>query len=141
MLEPSWSELLERRGIKLNIEIIPKLPEVLSDPERLELMLGGLIDRSTRGLQPGGKLDLELRPAGQRLKMEISCKSSSSMKMHQSNNELNSNLGAVLSWDPNTGSLQLSHSATQRLLASLGGRLTHRRDSVLTIFFPIAEER
>ena len=99
------------------------------------------IDRSTRGLQPGGKLSLELRPAGQRLKLEILCKSSTSKKIDQSKKNQNSSLGTVLSWDPSTGSLQLSHAATQRLLASLGGRLTHRRDSVLTIFFPIAEEK
>ena len=141
MLQPSWNDLLKRRGIALDIDITPDLPEVLSDPERLELMLGGLIDRSTRGLKPGGTLSLELRPAGNRLKLEILCKSFSSKTMPTSKGELNSNLGTVLSWDPCTGSLQLSNAATQRLLASLGGRLTHRRDSLLTVFFPIAEDK
>ncbi len=138
ILQPSWNELLQRRGIKLLIDITPELPEVLSDPERLELMLGGLIDKSTRGLEPGGKLALELRPAGHRLKLQILSKSSLAKTRAIKDSKQSSDLGAVLSWDPNTGSLQLSHKATQKLLASLGGRMTHRRDSVLTIFFPLA---
>jgi len=47
-------------------------------------------------------------------------------------------LGPVLSWNPDTGSLQLSQTATRRLLARLGGRLTQRRDRGLTVFFPLA---
>jgi len=141
MLQPSWEDLLKRREIKLKIDIIPDLPEILSDPERLELMLGGLIDRNTRGLKPGGTLSLELRPAGQRLKLEILCKTIDSSNSLEKNIKQNSDLGTVLSWDPETGSLQLSHAATQKLLASLGGRLTKRRDSILTIFFPIAESK
>ncbi len=141
MLQPSWTELLDRRGIKLALEITPELPLVLSDPERLELMLGGLIDRSTRGLKPGGSLALELRPAGNKLKLQIVSKSVGTKTKHSTFSKQSSELGAVLSWDPNTGSLQLSHSATQKLLASLGGRMAHRRDSVLTIFFPLAEEK
>ena len=53
--------------------------------------------------------------------------------------EQNADLGTVLSWNPTTGSLQLTQAATQRLLASLGGRLAHRKERGLTIFFPIAE--
>jgi hypothetical protein len=37
--------------------------------------------------------------------------------------------------------LQLSQAATQRLLKSLGGRLTNRRDSGMTIFFPVSESK
>ena len=52
-----------------------------------------------------------------------------------------SDLGPVLNWNPQTGSLQLSQNATQKLLASLGGHVTHRRDTGLTVFFPIAEAK
>ena len=51
----------------------------------------------------------------------------------------NSDLGTVLSWNPKTGSLQLTKAATQRMLDSLGGRLTQRRDTGITIFFPTEE--
>ncbi|ABX09630.1 sensor histidine kinase [Prochlorococcus marinus] len=138
MLYPAWSKQLDRRGIKLHLDLIPDLPHVLSDPQRLELMLGGLIDRNTRGLEPGGMLVLALRPAGQRLKLQIMGKPFHLKEKRNIANEENSDLGTVLSWNPSTGSLQLTQAATQRLLASLGGRLTRRRDSGLTIFFPIA---
>ena len=50
-----------------------------------------------------------------------------------------SDLGPVLNWNPQTGSLQLSQNATQKLLASLGGHVTQRRDTGLTVFFPISD--
>jgi BRCT domain type II-containing protein len=46
-------------------------------------------------------------------------------------------VGPVLSWNPATGSLQLSRQATQRLFEQLGGRLTERNGSGLTVFFPV----
>ena len=138
-LNPVWSAQVKRRGISLHLDIAPDLPHVLSDPARLELMLGGLIDRNTRGLQLGSSLFLELRPAGQRLKLKIFSKSSNSQNSLNSPSQQNSDLGTVLSWNPSTGSLQLTQAATQRLLASLGGRLTSRGDSGLIIFFPIVE--
>ena len=136
---PSWSKQLERRGVKLILDITPDLPEVRSDAEGLEMMLWGLIDRNTRGIQYGSALTLQLRPAGQRLKLKISSDLSLGANSEHNLNETNSSLGTVLSWDPNTGILQLSKGATQRLLASLGGRIANRKDSGLTIFFPIEE--
>ncbi len=142
ILFPAWEKQLHRRGLKLNLDITPDLPSVLSDPERLELMLGGLIDRNTRGIEPGGVLLLELRPAGHRLKLKISSDLSHSnyrVEDHENDISNNSDLGTVLSWNPNTGSLQLTQAATKRLLESLGGRLTRSRDKGITIFFPTAE--
>ena len=59
--------------------------------------------------------------------------------VHVSESVSNEEIGPVLSWNPATGNLQLSQAATQRLLKSLGGRLTNRRDKGITIFFPISE--
>ncbi len=87
---------------------------------------------------------LELRPAGQRLKLKMTTNSTNSINARESlpkSNEENSDLGTVLSWNPKTGSLQLTQAATQRLLASLGGRLTNTRDKGITIFFPTAEAK
>ena len=139
MLSPIWSNQLERKGLKLILDITPDLPKVLSDSEGLELMLTGLIDRNTRGLQTGGELTLKLRPAGQRLKLQILTQLSTINNLEVSDNISNEEIGPVLSWNPATGNLQLSQAATQRLLKSLGGRLTNRRDSGITIFFPISE--
>ncbi|CAI8161382.1 MAG: HAMP domain-containing histidine kinase [Prochlorococcus sp.] len=139
ILRPALSQQLERRGVQLHLDISPGLPPVLSDPGRLESMLGGLIDRSSRNLSSGGLLTLKLRPAGQRLKLQILSKGSSGLDQGGPETSNNAELGTVLSWNPNTGSLQLSRAATKRILASLGGRLTQRRDSGITVFFPIAE--
>jgi len=139
MLSPVWKNQLERKGLKLILDITPDLPRVLSDSEGLELMLTGLIDRNTRGLQSGGELTLKLRPAGQRLKLQILTQLSTFDNLELSDNISNEEIGPVLSWNPATGNLQLSQAATQRLLKSLGGRLTNRRDSGITIFFPISE--
>ncbi len=139
LMYPVTSSQLERRGVHLHLDITSDLPQVLSDPERLELMLGGLLDRTSRGLPPGGNLTLKLRQAGHRLKLQILSEISTSQDKPHSSQEQNSELGPVLSWNPNTGSLQLTRAATQRLLASLGGRLADRRDSRLTVFFPVCE--
>jgi len=139
ILSPVWSNQLERKGLKLILDITPNLPKVLSHSEGLELMLTGLIDRNTRGLQRGGELTLKLRPAGQRLKLQILTQLSTISNSEVSDNVSNEEIGPVLSWNPGTGNLQLSQAATQRLLKSLGGRIANRRDSGITIFFPISE--
>ena len=47
-LTPIWNKQLNRRGISLKIDIPNQLPQILSDSEKLELMLSGLIDKNTR---------------------------------------------------------------------------------------------
>ena len=136
-LSPYWNNQLKRRGIALKIDIPHELPEILSNSEKLELMLGGLIDKNTRGLREGSILILELRPAGQKIKMQLF------VHKKDANESLNkqdgSDIGPVLNWNPQTGSLQISQSAMHKLLASLGGHVTQRKDTGLTVFFPISE--
>ncbi len=140
-LEKFWQRQLERRGLGLELEIAPGLPAVLSDPNRLETMLGGLIDRFIRSLPSGNTVRLRLQPAGSRLKLQLSCvepPSDTAAGGGRSAGAGRAAVGPVLSWDPHTGSLQLSRQATQRLFHSLGGRLTERAGSGLTVFFPVA---
>ncbi len=138
-LAPVWTKQLNRRGITLKIDIPSQLPQILSDSEKLELMLRGLIDKNTRGLKEGNTLILELRPAGQKLKLQLKVQKLDSMNKEISKRDHGSDLGPVLNWNPQTGSLQLSQNATQKLLASLGGHVTRRRDTGLTVFFPISD--
>ncbi len=138
VMEPIWLKQLERKGIRFKLLISPDLPFVLSDPERLKLMLSGLIDRNSRGLNSGSVLALELSPAGQRLKLQLTIQTNNSSDTSSSVNESHSSLGTVLSWNPKTGSLQLSQAATQRLLESLGGRLKRGVNRGLTVFFPVS---
>ena len=138
-LSPIWSKQLKRRGISFNIDIPQQLPQILSDSEKLELMLRGLIDKNTRGLREGSALILELRPAGQKLKLQLKVKKFDKGLKEIQLKDNGSDIGPVLNWNPQTGSLQLSQNATQKLLASLGGHVTQRRDTGLTVFFPIAD--
>tara|TARA_Y100001933_G_scaffold138396_1_gene137282 strand:- start:596 stop:1957 length:1362 start_codon:yes stop_codon:yes gene_type:complete len=136
-LSPYWISQLKRRGILLKIDIPNELPEILSNSEKLELMLGGLIDKNTRGLREGSTLILELRPAGQKLKLQLIVhKEDYSDGTYKQNG---SDIGPVLNWNPQTGSLQISQSAMHKLLASLGGHVTKRKDTGLTVFFPISD--
>ena len=140
-LEGLWQRQLARRDLTLSLAIAPELPPVLSDPSRLETMLGGLIDRFGRSLPAGSELRLSLQPAGSRLKLRLSS-SDPGGRQDDSDTEAtvggSDRVGPVLSWNPATGSLQLSHQATQQLFHRLGGRLTERGGTSLTVFFPLA---
>ena len=140
-LTPVWNKQLNRRGISLKIDIPNQLPQILSDSEKLELMLRGLIDKNTRGLNEGSTLILELRPAGQKLKLQLKVQKLESNQKEILKKDGGSDIGPVLNWNPQTGSLQLSQNATQKLLASLGGHVTQRRDTGLTVFFPISDSK
>ena len=134
-LEAGWQQQLERRGLNLELLLTPELPFVLSDPARLETVLGGLMDRFSRGLPAGAVVQLSLQPAGARLKLRLSA---AALPTGEAEQDLQERVGPVLSWNPGTGSLQLSRQATQRLFHSLGGRLAERSGNDLTVFFPVA---
>ena len=143
-LAPGWNDQLDRRGVSLDLDLAPQLPMVLSDPRRLEPMLGGLIDRTSRGLSPGSRLELVLSAAGARLKLQILVRQPD--RDHEgdatgsSRGSEQAQVGPVLSWNPSTGSLQLSQHATRQLMASLGGRYRQLHDRSLTVFFPVATD-
>jgi signal transduction histidine kinase len=143
-LEGLWQRQLRRRDLKLTLSITEDLPPVLSDPMRLETMLGGLMDRFSRSLPAGSHVRLRLRPAGQRLKLQLSSDAPGSRAAAATTiaeiPDDSARVGPVLSWNPTTGSLNLSRQATQLLFHRLGGRFTERGDSSLTVFFPVAEE-
>jgi len=141
-MEELWQRQLARRDLTLQLRIQPGLPPVLSDPTRLETMLGGLMDRFSRGLPSGSQVRLSLQPAGSRLKLQLSSKARHAAALAEEEREAGEmataeRVGPVLSWNPATGSLQLSSQATHRLFRRLGGRLTDRGDQGLTVFFPV----
>ena len=138
-LEPLWRHQLQRRGLELQLEIGADLSPVLSDPSRLETMLGGLMDRYSRRLMAGSTLVISLEPAGSRLRLGLGAAGAPRFDAGF-DRDLGSPqaVGPVLSWNPETGSLQLSRQATARLFHSLGGRLTEGSGRGLTVFFPLA---
>jgi signal transduction histidine kinase len=138
-----WQRQLQRRGLCLQLQIAPELPPVLSDPVRLETVLGGLIDRFGRSLPAGSQVSLTLQPAGPRIKLQLSSEAAAPAAPASGAGGTAKPLhkplvGPVLSWNPATGSLQLSRQATQRLFQHLGSRFTERSDNGLTVFFPAA---
>ena len=141
LLEPAWRQQAQRRGLDLVLEIAADLPPVLSDPTRLETVLGGLVDRFSRGLPAASRVSLSLQPAGSRLKLRFSASGidpAGDGAGDGGSESTSERVGPVLSWNPGTGSLQLSRQATQRLFHSLGGRLAERAGNDLTVFFPLA---
>jgi len=140
-LEPLWRHQLQRRSLELVLEIGADLSPVLSDPSRLETMLGGLMDRYSRRLPAGSTLVISLEPAGSRLRLRLGAAGASRFDAGlESDLGSRQAVGPVLSWNPETGSLQLSRQATARLFHSLGGRLTEGSGRGLTVFFPLAPE-
>ncbi|MEB3235454.1 MAG: histidine kinase dimerization/phospho-acceptor domain-containing protein [Cyanobacteriota bacterium] len=138
-MEPLWQRQLSRRGLAFELHLATDLPQVLSDPSRLETMLGGLIDRFSRSLPSGATVQLSLQEAGSRLKLHLRSETADQDDSQASDSAQQRQLvGPVLSWNPTTGSLQLSRQATQQLFEQLGGRLTERSGSGLTVFFPLA---
>jgi signal transduction histidine kinase len=134
-----WQRQLARRDLQFDLQIASGLPTVLSDPARLETMLGGLMDRFSRGLPAGSSVTVTLKPAGSRLKLQLSSSASSRRgQQAEADRTTRRSVGPVLSWNPSTGSLHLSRQATQQLFRRLGGRLTERSGSGLTVFFPIS---
>jgi len=145
-MEALWQRQLARRDLRLQLRIRPGLPPVLSDPTRLETMLGGLMDRFCRGLPSGSLVRISLQPAGSRLKLRLSSEATGAEMVQLAGEDREGSeavaagrVGAVLSWNPATGSLQLSGEATRQLFHRLGGRLTERGGGSLTVFFPLAE--
>jgi signal transduction histidine kinase len=136
-LRELWQRQLARRGLVLALEIAADLPAVLSDPGRLETMLGGLVDRFSRSLPSGSILTVSLQPAGARVKLHLASSAELPPGGGVDEGGVQERVGPVLSWNPITGSLQLSREATQRLFARLGGRLTERGEGGLTVFFPV----
>ncbi|BBL86357.1 Signal transduction histidine kinase (chromatophore) [Paulinella micropora] len=141
-LKPIWQQQLERRGLRLVISITPELPEILSDPSRLETMLGGLVARYSRDLDSSHIIQLSLTSAGTRLKLQLGCKSQAGTiePTCVQSNDKQACLNPVLTWNPTTGSLQLSQEATQRLFHSLGGQVSEGSSNSLIVFFPLAGE-
>ena len=132
-LEQIWQRQLQRRELSLELEQPNELPAVMSDPVLLESMLIGLMDRFSRGLRRGESVRVELASAGEQLKLRFS-----GGRDDEDAPGDTASVGPVLSWDPATGSLQLSQAATQKLFSSLGGRLTERPGSSLTLYLPLA---
>jgi His Kinase A (phospho-acceptor) domain len=131
---PLWKKQAQRRNIILDIIIPQKLPKIVSDPDILTQILGGLIEKFTRNLPSGSNFEVLILPAGNQLKLQFVSESNF-------NNDHVKCLGKLLLFQPDTGSLSLSHDVTKNIFHALGGKFTIKqkphKGEILTIFLPL----
>jgi signal transduction histidine kinase len=132
---PRWQKQAQRRNIQLDVEIPPTLPQVISDPSRLNHILGGLMEKITRNIPSGGEVKIQVSTAGNQLKLEVSS------PCNYFNNPFKA-LGQLLLFQPDTGSLCLNLDVTKNLFQALGGKLIVRQKpsqngEIFTIFLPL----
>ena len=131
-----WRQQLEHRELQLQLELERNLPDIMSDPLLLAPMLAGVVERFGQGLRSGTTLHVILTRAGRKLRLQLRGDS-----QHGRDKPGETHLGAVLTWEPETGRLHLSRSALRQLFSSLGGHMAERGPQQVTLFFPLAQDR
>ncbi|MEM9569198.1 MAG: histidine kinase dimerization/phospho-acceptor domain-containing protein, partial [Cyanobacteria bacterium P01_E01_bin.34] len=113
--QPRWTQHVERRGSTFELDIPEDSPSIVSDPNTLDAMLTGVIDRISRGAPAGSHIVAKIVHAGEQVKLQFQV----------SNDEFDCGdshvstplraLGQLLVVQPETGALSLSTSMTQQL--------------------------
>jgi len=141
---PRWEQAAHRRNLTLNVVLPQQLPTVVSNPTMLDQVLTGLIENFTRSLPPGSHIQVQVIPAGDQLKLQLSpqfgCKDSSKAAT-PARPPIRKALGQLLMFQPETGTISLNIAATKHLFQAIGGKLIVRQrphyGEVLTIFLPL----
>ena len=138
---PRWQQQAERRNLDLAVDIPTQLPAVVSNSTILDRVLTGLVENFTRNLPSGSRIQVEVTPIGDKLKLQL--------QSHQETDEApltapskRHSIGQLLTFQPETGNLSLNLSVTKNLFHLLGGKLVVRQSpqqgEVLTIFLPLS---
>ena len=141
---PRWEQAAHRRNLTLNVILPQQLPTVVSNPMMLDQVLTGLIENFTRSLPAGSHIQVQVIPAGDQLKLQLSpqfgCKDSSKAAI-PARPPIRKALGQLLMFQPETGTISLNIAATKHLFQAIGGKLIVRQrphyGEVLTIFLPL----
>ncbi|WP_109006866.1 sensor histidine kinase [Nostoc commune] len=141
---PRWEQAAHRRSLTLNVVLPQQLPTVVSNPMILDQVLTGLIENFTRSLPAGSHIQVQVIPAGDQLKLQLSpqfgCKDSSKAAI-PATPPIRKALGQLLMFQPETGTISLNIAATKHLFQAIGGKLIVRQrphyGEVLTIFLPL----
>lgn len=138
---PQWQQQAERRNLALAVDIPHKLPAVVSNPTILDRVLTGLVENFTRNLPSGSRIQVEVTPVGDRLKLQLQSQQEADEQSHTTPSKRHS-IGQLLTFQPETGNLSLNMNVTKNLFHLLGGKLTVRQSpqqgEVLTIFLPLS---
>nr|WP_275993987.1 HAMP domain-containing sensor histidine kinase [Argonema antarcticum] len=147
---PRWEKQASRRNQTLDAILPQYMPQVVSDPTMLDRVLTGLIENFTRNLPAGSHIQVEVTPAGDRLKLRlqphsggVSSECENTLVPQAADSQLTrKSIGQLLIFQPETGSLSLNHTVTKNLFQALGGKLIVRQrpqqGEVLTIFLPLS---
>ncbi|MHC0064374.1 sensor histidine kinase [Nostoc sp. UIC 10890] len=141
---PRWEQAAHRRNLTLNVVLPQQLPTVVSNPTMLDQVLTGLMENFTRSLPAGSHIQVQVIPAGDQLKLQLSpqfgCKDSNKAAM-PATPPIRKALGQLLMFQPETGTISLNIAATKHLFQAIGGKLIVRQrphyGEVLTIFLPL----
>lgn len=147
---PRWEKQALRRNQTLDVLLPQQMPTVVSDPTMLDRILTSLIDNFTRSLPAGSHIQIQVMPAGNQLKLQLLTQTKAlddnekgkCFTNHISKRKL---IGQLLTFQPETGSLSLSHNVTKSLFQALGGKLIVRerpeQGEVFTIFLPTGDSQ
>jgi signal transduction histidine kinase len=138
---PQWQQQAERRNLALAVDIPHKLPAVVSNPTILDRVLTGLVENFTRNLPSGSRIQVEVTPVGDRLKLQLQSQQEPDEPLYTAPSKRHS-IGQLLTFQPETGNLSLNLNVTKNLFQLLGGKLIVRQSpqqgEVLTIFLPLS---
>ncbi len=143
---PRWQKQAQRRNITLDVILPQNLPTVVSNPAMLDQVLTGLVENFTRSLPAGGRIQVEVTPAGDQLKLQFQSQpdpenSGNSNHLGNSTCPTLKSIGQLLMFQPETGCLTLNLNVTKHLFQALGGKLIVRQrpqaGEVMTIFLPL----
>ncbi|MGV0102926.1 sensor histidine kinase [Nostoc sp. DSM 114160] len=141
---PRWEQAAHRRNLTLNVVLPQQLPTVVSNPTMLDRVLTGLMENFTRSLPAGSHIQVQVIPAGDQLKLQLSpqlrCKDSNKATI-PATPPIRKALGQLLMFQPETGTISLNIAATKHLFQAIGGKLIVRQrphyGEVMTIFLPL----
>ncbi|WP_353929216.1 HAMP domain-containing sensor histidine kinase [Okeanomitos corallinicola TIOX110] len=138
---PRWQQAAKRRNLTLDVALPQQLPTVVSNPNMLDRVLTGLMENFTRSLPPGSSIQVQVIPAGDQLKLQLSPQLYCQDTTRDFNLPIRKSLGQLLVLQPETGTISLNISATKHLFQAIGGKLIVRQNQqygeVLTIFLPL----
>ncbi|MCC5635190.1 HAMP domain-containing histidine kinase [Nostoc sp. CHAB 5844] len=141
---PRWQQAANRRNLTLDVVLPQQLPTVVSNPTMLDRVLTGLMENFTRSLPAGSHIQVQVIPAGDQLKLQLSpqpqCQNTDAADTSVTP-PIRKALGQLLMFQPETGTISLNLTATKHLFQAIGGKLIVRQrpqyGEVLTIFLPL----
>lgn len=138
---PRWQQAANRRNLTLDVALPQQLPTVVSNPAMLDRVLTGLMENFTRSLPPGSSIQVQVIPAGDQLKLQLSPQLDCHDTTRTVTLPIRKSLGQLLMFQPETGTISLNIAATKHLFQAIGGKLIVRQSQqygeVLTIFLPL----